>query len=620
MSKKKKNKFYSQPSNSSQTDFHKLTIMGLAFQRAEEKKKKDADGTIPPYNSTGVTTETIKTDKPPFQQHSHAVNRAPSTPVQSPEKPTCVSSQASKKTEIVLPPARVTYDLPKPTAITTRSAPPVNLGIKPVQRQTFNLDIGSFRYDTEKNNKEKSNVNGKSQVHQGQYRYESDVVIGFDFGTSSSKVVIRDFGRQTAYAIPFESLACHGNVYLIPTQIFISDDGSLNLLKGELPFGNLKTTLMDQPWEILFSSTKITDPITSVDLAAAYISLVIRHARSWFLKHNELIYKNTHIHWHVNLGIPSKNYDDEKKKNIFQTITMAAWRLSRHDSIITIADVKKYLKEAADHIKTGGKNIDTEDYEALWIHPDFVNMHPEVIMEVVGYANSPLRANGLHMLVDIGAATLDAATFDIYQDRGDNHFGLLVTKVERYGVIELHNRRMMTLKNSMQKLLKHVNSIDPTVRLPDSAHYEIQMERKDLSENDDKFFKECSDKIGEVIRDTKNSRDPNSSAWASGLPIFLCGGGGRHPRYRDLLENLGSSIASSLINVREFNIMQIPKPNQLDAPELPYSEYDRLAVAYGLSFTADEIGAVIPESKITDIHQKRRTNIYEDRYVSKDMC
>lgn len=125
---------------------------------------------------------------------------------------------------------------------------------------------------------------------------------------------------------------------------------------------------------------------------------------------------------------------------------------------------------------------------------------------------------------------------------------------------------------------------------------------------------------GELVRHTKQSRDPNSAAWASGLPVFICGGGSRHPIYRDLIKSLGSKIAESLTNVNKFSVKEIPKPQQLDAPELPLNEYDRLAVAYGLSFTSDEIGKVVPESEVSDIHKDKKANIFEERFVSKDMC
>jgi hypothetical protein len=334
----------------------------------------------------------------------------------------------------------------------------------------------------------------------------------------------------------------------------------------------------------------------------------------------KLIYKDTHIYWHVNLGIPSRNYDDQKIRQTFQSIAMAAWRISRIDSIINIEEVKKYLKEVANHPASKEEILNSNADEDLWLHPDYVTTHPEVIMEVVGYAHSPLRINGLHMLVDVGATTLDTATFLIRSDLGEDVFTLLATKVERYGTMELHKHRVQALKNSMQPCLPHIINIDPTLPLPDTTHYEHQVAKNDLYQNDCIVFKECRSNIGELIRHTKEARDPNSAAWAAGLPVFICGGGARHPIYKDLIESLGSKIAESLTNFNEFSIKAIPKPQKLEAPELPHNEYDRLAVAYGLSFTSDEIGKVIPESKVSDIHREKKVNRFEERYVSKDMC
>jgi hypothetical protein len=349
------------------------------------------------------------------------------------------------------------------------------------------------------------------------------------------------------------------------------------------------------------------------------MALVIRFARYWFLKHTAAIYKKTLIHWHINLGIPSKNYDDQRRRSTFQTIAMTAWRVSRIDEKITIAEVEKRLGEAVTHLATGGKDIDPDDYESLWLHPDFVNTHPEVIMEVVGYARSSLRTNGLHLIVDVGATTLDSATFIIHSQDNEEVVPLLETKVERYGTMMLHNRRIQTLTKCLQSSLQQVNSIDQTTPLPDSAHYEIHVGQKELSENDALFFRECSSKIGEVIRETKNRRDPNSSVWETGLPIFICGGGGRLQLYRKMLKKLGSSLDGST-DIKGFVIKEIPKPDQLEAPDLSHQEYDRLAVAHGLSYTSLEIGEIIPESKVSDIHKEDKTHNIEDRFVSKDIC
>lgn len=53
-----------------------------------------------------------------------------------------------------------------------------------------------------------------------------ELIIGFDFGTSCSKVVVRDNGRSKSYAIP---LSENNNPYLIATEIFRNENEEISL-------------------------------------------------------------------------------------------------------------------------------------------------------------------------------------------------------------------------------------------------------------------------------------------------------------------------------------------------------------------------------------------------------
>lgn len=628
MGKKNKKKIESfQKESAASRRSNDFTVMELAFLKADVMKRHGIVSNQIRPAPTASAAMTSKT-RDSVNKHFSSPHKQPLQASSPLKERTIPNPPITTKKDMVAIRPPTTKELPhvsKPSMPTAGKNPLIKLRLKQSEDESFKLAATTKQQNANIDNtlikpNKNLDVDGRSQVHEKDPKNESDVVIGFDFGTSSSKIVIRDSGRQTAYAVPFEPFACSGNNYLIPTKIFISDDGNLSLSSAQHSFGSLKINLMDNPEKIVFSAQNTSVIINAAELAAAYMALVIRRARYWFLKQMKLIYKNTNIYWHVNVGIPSRNYDDHKIRKTFQTIAMAAWRISRIDSIINIAEVKKYLKEAADHLSLKEEAINPSADEDLWLHPDYVTTHPEVIMEVVGYAHSPLRINGLHMLVDVGATTLDTATFLIRSQSGEDVFTLLATKVERYGTMELHKHRVHALKNSMQECLSRMSNIDPTLPLPDSTHYEHQLAINDLSQNDSIFFRECKKKIGELVRYTKEARDPNSAAWAAGLPVFICGGGARHPIYKDLIESLGSTIAESLTNFNEFSIKAIPKPQQLDAPELPPNEYDRLAVAYGLSFMSDEIGKVIPESKVSDIHREKKVNVFEERYVSKDMC
>ena len=72
-------------------------------------------------------------------------------------------------------------------------------------------------------------------------------------------------------------------------------------------------------------------------------------------------------------------------------------------------------------------------------------------------------------------------------------------------------------------------------------------------------------------------------------------------QYLGMLDTVGKKLS---VFFPGFILKEIPKPDQLYAPELPPHDYDRLAVAYGLSFSVNEIGEIIPESEVADISRR----------------
>lgn len=77
-------------------------------------------------------------------------------------------------------------------------------------------------------------------------------------------------------------------------------------------------------------------------------------------------------------------------------------------------------------------------------HPA-IEVVPEVAAQAVGYARSTLRDPGLHLLVDVGATTLDICGFILHQAEGRDRYELLTTTVERLGALELHRERLGAL-------------------------------------------------------------------------------------------------------------------------------------------------------------------------------
>lgn len=98
------------------------------------------------------------------------------------------------------------------------------------------------------------------------------------------------------------------------------------------------------------------------------------------------------------------------------------------------------------------------------------------------------------------------------------------------------------------------------------------------------------------------------------LPFFLCGGGARLPLYRN--------IASALDQAPEFKWLKAHRrelgiPSELDAPGLAQIDYDRLSVAFGLSFV--DVGSVAIANAMPSIKQHSKVD-WRSGYTDKDVC
>ena len=111
------------------------------------------------------------------------------------------------------------------------------------------------------------------------------LVIGLDFGTSCTKVVIQNpFGRLAATAIPWD-LGNGGPQYLLPTALYENSAGEFALHPDGEPVRcrhDLKVNLMDH-----------LDNEDARGRTAAYLGLLLRKAREWLLEDQRDVYGNS---------------------------------------------------------------------------------------------------------------------------------------------------------------------------------------------------------------------------------------------------------------------------------------------------------------------------------------
>lgn len=450
---------------------------------------------------------------------------------------------------------------------------------------------------------------------------ESELVIGLDFGTSCTKAVVRDNSLQVAYAVPFKMVEEINQLYLISTQLFVRSNGECSLKNGDILINDAKIQLMDNPDAVIFTDIKTGDKITALEVSIAYIALILREIRWWFFASHKDKYKNRELLWELNIGLPSRSYDDKLLHETFKLAALAGWNASTQPGKVSLDTVRCVLKECRRDLNllAQHKAISMEDGQ---IHPESVNAVPEVISEIVGYAKSSLRREGLHLLIDIGAGTIDVTSFILYKDNKtlrDDLFTLLTTEVERYGAFMFHKHRLKEMKIILEHKLSNLSHlIDGMSPLPEINDYIPSKSELNFDAIDNEFIQKFKSVVNKVVATTRKERDPKSQHWKKGLPVFLCGGGSQLEIYRQAVSACSTTLTKTL-HISEFDFKNIPKPDGLEAPGLEKHNYHRVAVAYGLSYTFDDVGRVVPPHQVEDIHIVHRYRDVTSNYIGAEM-
>ena len=179
--------------------------------------------------------------------------------------------------------------------------------------------------------------------------------------------------------------------------------------------------------------------------------------RCWFIANKREVFGGLSLNWSYNLGLPAAIDDDVTLRETFNMVGKAAWIVSRRPGQVTIGAAQKAIND-----------IKNSRFEAEGIPWEFA-LIPEVIAEVTGYARSQFRNEGLHLLVDIGASTLDICSFILREKEGDDDFPILTADVGLLGAKRLHLARIDGAKSAVVVHAANlVDEGDPASMVPDN--------------------------------------------------------------------------------------------------------------------------------------------------------
>jgi hypothetical protein len=267
---------------------------------------------------------------------------------------------------------------------------------------------------------ERAIVDGAAQLAENlQPDLDDGFIVGFDFGTSSVKLAVSQpyHADNPTKAMPApEGLQSFGHPYLWQTALWLDPKtGCLSLypIPGAVTLEGFKTGIIGaHGGELVRPDVNVT----RVEAAAAFLALHFAHFFGWYRQAKPLGSAGAVQFMAVNIGIPVAAHDDARSFSIFKRIVAAALELAPFASRLTHDLVRQTHSRSPDRL------------------PEGFYLVPELTAAIAGYAFAPTSQPGSHMLVDVGASTLDIVAFNLV---GRERIAVFSAAVELLGAAAL---------------------------------------------------------------------------------------------------------------------------------------------------------------------------------------
>jgi hypothetical protein len=477
------------------------------------------------------------------------------------------------------------YRNPKPQAAPQDPAPVVVTLERDIRvNVTLGPENSTFRY------RGFGSKDARTQCVRGRSTDARVLTIGIDLGTSSTKVVVGDPALDKAFAVPFGHQA-DVSAYLLPCRLS-EDDGEYRLgISAKSSHRDLKLSFLANP----------KSPVHQRNMTA-FLACVIRHTRSWLLTEHEGTFAGTKIYWKLILGYPAAYHFDGDTPTQLRKMGGIGWQASLNPGPFTRHSIQRAEERYMRLLDPDVVREEDEDIE--------ISVVPEIAAQIYGFVNSSRfdpKGDRTFLMVDVGAGTIDSSLFYINKQRGNRwNFGLYTSCVGPYGVMNLHRHRVKWWLGKLQgrqhtdqicdDLKKIQFATDRETPIPENfSDYVLGTKVEIANPKDDPdhgFFNKILTQVREETYWKAGVDGMIAQDQLRGIPAFYCGGGIRMLFYAQLLEEMRSKQGYSWLKA-EPRAIELPK--NLVAPGLVREDFDRLTVAYGLSFVnVGEVTKVLP--------------------------
>ena len=408
-------------------------------------------------------------------------------------------------------------------------------------------------------------------------------IVGLDFGTAYTKACIQV--RNRTYVVHWDGAVDLANSFLLPSVFSIMPEGTCVLgpaAKGRL-ICDIKMGLIGG----MLPESRIH--------AVTFVALATRYIRSWvFSKHRDVV-EGFELIWMLNMGLPARSWANSALCADYRDIALAGWNLGFEPGNITLESARSVLYKDADPQVRIQAEMD----------PDRVAVFPEFGAQVHSYRSTAQRQKDLHLLLDIGAGTVDIVTFHIGDEEGEEVNCILDALVKNHGTHVLLGYRALA-----GSLTKSTWEDSATRYNRDEFESAFALRSGCLRQVQDDFADQVHRSIRKIFHDTKSHRYPNSPAWTEGIPFFLTGGGGQIDVYRDVIRRCAKD--------RKMIKMGLPIPQDVELGRMVPDQFHRVSVAHGLSFLAENLTRTLRRSEVPDMQSSSGpSEDIRERYIEK---
>ena len=194
-------------------------------------------------------------------------------------------------------------------------------------------------------------------------------------------------------------------------------------------------------------------------VTVGFLALALREAREWFLQKQKTLYGNLDLRWTFNIGLPSADFANEALCKVYDMVAQAAWALSVRKGAL-------YLQAASEILDSPGRSDQVNERGGRNPVHSRSRSGSRGICEVNASAEE-----GLHLLVDVGATTLDVCSFVLHKTADyHNNYALLTADVRDLGASILYSERVSAVRKAVNGHVKSLwNQYDPVSPMTDDV-------------------------------------------------------------------------------------------------------------------------------------------------------